>query len=102
MNKYMIVGIRANDVPIYGEIEGETLKQAVISYIEKFYEHTIDGENHLAYFLENERLELILDNENEGVISLLRDGENTYFSDSKEKLFEYAIQKDFRIEKEMI
>ena len=38
--------------------------------------------------------------EDEGVAILRDRGENTYISLSKEKLFEHAIQKDFRIEKD--
>ena len=102
MKKYMLLAIRANDVPVYGEINAETLKEALILYIEKFYEQKIDGENHLNYFLDNERLDLKEKYENEGVLILLCDGENIYFSENKEKLFEYAIQKDHRIEKENI
>lgn len=99
MSKYMTLSIRANDVPCYGEIEADSLKYCIYKIVEFLHDQTIDGDNHLAYLLDNEHLEMeIL--EDEGVAILRDRGENTYISLSKEKLFEHAIQKDFRIEKD--
>jgi len=99
MNKYMTLSIRVHDVPCYGEIEANSLKHCIYKIAEFLYDQTIDGDNHLAYLLDNEHLEMeIL--EDEGIAILKDKGENTYISLSKEKLFEYAIQKDFRIEKD--
>ncbi len=99
MSKYMTLSIRAHEAPCYGEIEADSLKQCIYKIAEFLYDQKIDGDNHLAYLLDNEHMEMeILENEG---IAILRDrGENTYISLSKEKLFEYAIQKDFRIEKD--
>lgn len=99
MNKYMMLSIRANDVPCYGEIEADSLKHCIYKIVEFLYDQKIDGDNHLAYLLDNEGLDMSI-LEDEGVAILMDKGENTYISLSKEKLFEHAIQKDFRIEKD--
>lgn len=98
MKKYMILSVRSNDVPTYGEIEAENLKICIYKIIEFLYGQKIDGDNHLSYLLENESLEMKIIEDNQ-VAVLMDKGENTYISDSKEKLFEHSIQKDFRIEK---
>lgn len=98
MNKYMILSIRVNDVPVYGEIEADNIRDCIYQIVGFLFDQKIDGENHLSYLLENENYSLKFMDESE-VALLSTKGENTYISTSKEKLFDYAIQNDYRIEK---
>ena len=80
MKKYMTLKIRANDVPVYGEIEAESLKDSIVKIASFLFDQTIDGDNHLAYVLENEHVEFsILE---DGKVALLGcHGDNIYVSD---------------------
>lgn len=98
MKKFMVLSIRVNDVPVYGEIEAEDLKRAIYKIVEFLHDQKIDGDNHLSYLLEQEHIEMNIIEENKTAV-LMDKGENTYISTSKKRLFEHAIQKDFRIEK---
>lgn len=100
MKQYMFLTIRKNESPCYGEMECENIKKGIYKYIGFCYDQMIDGENHLKYLLENEKVELKII-EDEDIAIFYFDGETTYICSEKETMFNYAILKDSTIEKDI-
>lgn len=98
MKNFHFFTIAAHETPAYSKKEFMNLQDAIYAFIGYTYQQDIDGQNHLKYLLENERCELSF-NDDKSIAYIYIDYSCTYICDDKAKLFDFILEKDYRIEK---